>query len=149
MKQDIYIKNRKARFNYELIDEFEAGIILSGSEVKSIRNSKVSINEAYCYVRKNEIYIKNMHIAEYEHAGFASHEVQRDRKLLLHRNEIDKIIKKLKDESLSLITSALYFNKKGYAKLKIAIGRGKKLHDKRHDLKKRDMKREIDRVLKR
>lgn len=148
MDKDIYIKNRQASFKYELLEKFEAGIVLSGSEVKSIRHGKVSINEAYCYLSKDELFIKSMHIAIYENAGFASHEPIQDRKLLLHRNELRKIEKKLKDESITLIPRALYFNKNGYAKLEIALARGKKLFDKRQDIKQRELKREIDRGLK-
>jgi len=148
LNSDIYVKNRKARFNYELLDKFEAGLVLQGSEVKSIRHGKVSINEGYCYLSKGELFIKNMHISEYENAGFAGHDVNRERKLLLHRQELKKIEKKLKDEGLTLIPTALYFNSKGFAKLEIAIARGKKLHDKREDLKSKDIKREIDRALK-
>jgi SsrA-binding protein len=148
LNKDVYIKNRKARYNYELLDKYEAGIALLGSEVKSIRNAKVSINEAYCYFRKDELYIRNMHVGEYENAGFAGHEPLRERKLLLHRQELKKIQKKLKDEALTLIPTALFFNSKGFAKLEIAVARGKKLHDKRQDIKSRDIKREIDRAIK-
>lgn len=145
--KDVEIKNRKARFNFELLDKFEVGMVLMGSEVKSIRHAKVSINEAYCYLRNSEVFIKNMHIAEYENAGFVGHEAQRERKLLLHQTEIKKIEKKLKDESITLIPLKLYFNSKGFAKLQIALAKGKKMHDKREDIKGRDIKREIDRTL--
>ncbi len=127
---------------------FEAGIQLQGTEIKSLRTGKASISEAYCTFQKEELFVVNMNIAEYDNGGFVNHEPTRKRKLLLHKNEINKLAKKLKDQSLTIIPTKLYIAKSGYAKLKIALARGKKLYDKREDLKQKDDKRSIDRLAK-
>ncbi len=145
----IHIRNKKASFEYTFIDKFTAGIVLMGTEIKSIRATKASINEAYCFVKDNEIYIKNMNIAIYEAGSYNNHEPKRDRKLLLTQTEIKKIVKKMKDKGLTLIPLVLFLNEKGLAKLDIAIAKGKKMHDKRESLKEQDTKREIGRVMKR
>ncbi len=144
-KQNISIKNRKAKFEYEFLEEFEAGMQLLGTEIKSIRESKASIMESYCFFSSNEVFIKNMHIAEYDNGGYANHEPRRTRKLLLTKNEIKKIEKKLKDKGITLIPFLLFINDKGLAKLKIALARGKKLFDKRESIKEKDLKRQFDR----
>jgi len=144
----VNIKNKKAKFEYEFLEKFTAGIQLTGTEIKSIRAGKASIVEAYCYVNNNEIFIKNMYVAEYEQGSYNNHEPRRDRKLLLNRNEIDKLVKKKKDVGLTIIPISLFINGKGYAKLDIALAKGKKLHDKRQDLKSKDDKRAMDRALK-
>lgn len=144
-KQNISIKNRKAKFEYEFLEEFEAGMQLLGTEIKSIRESKASIMESYCFFSSNEVFIKNMHIAEYDNGGYANHEPRRTRKLLLTKNEIKKIEKKLKDKGITLIPFLLFINDKGLAKLKIALVRGKKLFDKRESIKEKDLKRQFDR----
>lgn len=148
IQNKISIKNKKAYFNYEITDEFVAGIQLLGTEVKSIRESKASIKEAYCYFDNGEIFIKNMSISEYSHGGYINHDTYRIRKLLLNRREINKIEKKLKDKGISLLPVLLFLNDKGLIKLKIGIGKGKKLFDKRESLKKQDVKKDIDRMLK-
>lgn len=144
----INIRNKKASFEYAFIDKFIAGIQLNGTEIKSIRDSKASINEAYCFVKDSEIFIKNMHIAIYEAGSYNNHEPKRDRKLLLNKTEIKKIEKKLKDKGLTLIPLVLFINEKGLAKLEIAIAKGKKLYDKRESLKEQDSKRMIGRLMK-
>ena len=140
--KELNIKNKKARFSYFLEDEFDAGIVLSGSEIKSIRTGKASIVEAFCVLIDNEIWIRNMYVAPYENASFNKHKPKADRKLLLNKKEIKKISGKIKKESLTLIPTKLYFNKKGIAKLEIALSKGKKMHDKREVKKKRNWERE-------
>jgi len=144
----INIKNRKAKFEYEFLEKFTAGLQLYGTEIKSIRSGKASIVEGYCFVNNGELFIKNMFIAEYEQGSYNNHEPRRTRKLLLNRNEINKLIKKKKDVGLTIIPLSLFINGKGYAKLDIALAKGKKLHDKRHDLKDKDAKRSMDRAMK-
>ena len=148
MSSQINIKNRKAKFEYEFLEKFTAGLQLYGTEIKSIRAGKASIIEAYCYLNNGEVFIKNMYIAEYEQGSYNNHEPRRERKLLLNRNEIEKLIKKKKDVGLTIIPLSLFINGKGYAKLDIALAKGKKLHDKRHDLKAKDDKRNMDRAMK-
>lgn len=143
------IKNKKARFEYEFLDDFTAGIVLTGTEMKSIRNSKASIAEAYCVMVKDELFIRNMTIQEYENGSYYNHEPKRDRKLLLQRVELKKLQRKLKDKGLTIIPSLLFINENNLAKLRIHLAKGKKLHDKRQDLKDKDTKRDIDRAMKR
>lgn len=142
------IKNKKAGFQYELLYDFVAGIVLTGTEMKSIRNGKASIMEAFCVVRNGEMFIRNMYIAEYENGSYNNHNPRRDRKLLLNRVEIRKVEKKLKDKGLTIIPSKLFVNEKNLAKVRIHVARGKKLHDKRHDLKEKATKREMNRAMK-
>ncbi len=144
----VNIKNKKAGFEYELLDKFTAGIKLQGTEIKSIRENKASIKEAYCLVINNEVYIRNMHIAIYEAGSYNNHEPKRDRKLLLNRKEIDKIIKSIKTKGYTLVPTRLFISDNGYAKLNIAIAKGKKLYDKRQDLKAKDDKRAMERAMK-
>lgn len=144
----VHIKNKRAKFEYELLEKFDAGIMLSGTEIKSIRNNKASIVEAFCVFVKGELFIRNMHIAEYEKASHYNHEPKRDRKLLLHQKELDKLQKKLKDQGLTIVPLLVYVNDRGWAKMKIALAKGKKIHDKRQDLKDKDAKRAIDRAMK-
>lgn len=148
MSSSVNIKNKRARFEYEFIDTYTAGIQLTGTEIKSIRESKASIVEAYGVVVKGEVFIRNMYIQEYANGTHYNHEPKRDRKLLMNRVEINKIEKKLKTKGLTLVPIRLYINNKGRAKLDIAVGQGKKLHDKRDDLKEKDAKREMDRRMK-
>ncbi len=154
MANNINIKNKKARHDFELLDKFVAGIQLLGTEIKSIRSGKVSLNDAYCILlpapnnpEKSEIFVK-MHISEYSHGTYANHDPKRIRKLLLNRKEIDKIEKKIKATSLTLVPTRLFINEKGLAKLEFHIARGKKYHDKRESLKQADDKREMDRLKK-
>lgn len=146
----INIKNRKARFNYEILDTYEAGIKLLGTEIKSIREGKASLQEAYCFFEEeNRLLIKNMHIAEYSHGNINNHEPLRERLLLLHKRELQKLKAEVEKGNRSVIPLNLYINDKGLAKLKIALGQGKKLHDKRDSIKERDVKREMDRAMRR
>ncbi len=145
----IEVKNKKARFEFELLEDYNAGIMLTGTEMKSIRNGKASIMESFCVIMKGELFIRNMYIAEYENGSYNNHLPRRDRKLLLNRTELRKLEKKLKDKGLTIVPSLLYVNEKNLAKVRIHLARGKKLHDKRGDMKDRDSKREMDRAMKR
>jgi SsrA-binding protein len=145
---NINIKNRRASFEYEFLDKYTAGIQLTGTEIKSIRESKASLEDAYCLFLNNELWVRNMHIAEYKLGTHFNHEPKRDRKLLLNKKELVKLKEKLKVKGLTIITTQLFINEKGLAKLNIVLAKGKKLHDKRDSIKERDTKREIDRVFK-
>jgi SsrA-binding protein len=144
----VNIKNKKASFEYEFIDKYEAGIQLTGGEIKSIRNSKASIAEAYCFLKNGEMFIKGMNISPYGPASYNNVPMTRDRKLLLNRKEIEKIQKVMKNKGLTIIPIKLYLSDSGFAKVQIAVARGKKLHDKRDDLKAKQDKRAMDRALK-
>lgn len=144
----VNIKNKRARFEYHLLDTFIAGIQLSGTEIKSVRRNKASILEAYCIYSGGEMWIRNMHITEYENGSFYNHQPRSDRKLLLNRKEINKIEKFLKDKGNTVIPLRIFISEKGWAKVEIALAQGKKLHDKRQDLKEKDDKREVDRAMK-
>ncbi|MBT6438131.1 MAG: SsrA-binding protein SmpB [Flavobacteriales bacterium] len=148
MSDYVNIKNRKASFEYHLIDKFVAGLQLLGTEIKSIRESKASIAEGYCTFMGDELFVKNMHIAEYSHGGFVNHEPKRMRKLLLSRQELDKLLKKTKIKGFTIVPTRLFIGKNGYAKLEIALAEGKKLYDKRESLKQADDKRSMDRTMK-
>ncbi|NBG65464.1 SsrA-binding protein SmpB [Acidiluteibacter ferrifornacis] len=145
---NVTIKNKKASFEYEFIDTYEAGMQLMGTEIKSIRDSKASIKEGYCVFKKGELYVKNIHISEYKEGSYNNHEPKRDRKLLLHKRELEKLSKKKTDVGLTIIPVKMYINSKGLAKLQIALAKGKKLHDKRESLKAKDDKRAMDRAMK-
>ena len=142
-------RNKKARFEYEILERVEAGIVLTGTEVKSLRNGKVSINEAYARFQGDELYIVNMDIAEYAQRGYASHEPKRTRKLLLHRRQLDKLIGKVAEKGLTLIPLGVHFNSRGVAKVNLGLARGKQFFDKRRAIKDRDVKRDIDREMRR
>lgn len=148
MQNNINIKNKRARFEYELLDEFTAGIQLLGTEIKSIREGKAKITDSYCFMDNGELFIRNMHVSEYSHGNINNHEPLRERKLLLKRDELKKCEKKLKDKGLTIVALKMFINASGYAKLNIAIAKGKKLHDKRENLKDKDLKRDIDRAKK-
>lgn len=145
---DIRIKNRKVTFEYELIERFVAGIKLVGTEIKSIRNGNVNLTESYCQFYSGELYVKNMHISEYELGTCNNHEARRDRKLLLNRKELAKLEKKVKESGLTIVCVQLFINDRGLAKLEIALARGKKTYDKRESLKAKDAKRDMDRSMK-
>ncbi len=144
----IEIKNKKSRYLYEFLDDFTAGIVLTGTEIKSIRGGKGSIIEAYCVISGGECFLRNMYIPEYENGSYFNHSPRRDRKLLLNRTELRKLEKKLKDKGLTIVPSKLFINEKNLAKINIHLARGKKIHDKREDLKTKDVKRDLDRVMK-
>ena len=148
MGSSVEIKNKKAKFEFEFIETFTAGIQLFGTEIKSIRNNKASIMEAYGVLLKKELFIRNMYIADYENGGHFNHDSKRDRKLLLNKMELSKINKKLKNKGLTIVPVKLFISSNGWAKINIALAKGKKIHDKREDLKKKDANREIDRKLK-
>ncbi len=147
-QQPVNIRNKKASFEYEFVEEFTAGIVLTGTEIKSVRQGKVSLAESYCIVHNGEVWVKKMHIAIYEQGSYNNHEPLRDRKLLLLGREIKKLENKLKDKGLTVVVKRIFISQRGLAKLDIALARGKKLYDKRQDIKAKDTKREIGRSLK-
>lgn len=146
IQKKVNIKNRKASHEYQFLDTYVAGMVLKGTEIKSIRQQKVSLQEAYCLFKKNELYIKGMHISPYNEASFSNHDPVRERKLLLNKKELDKLEGKLKDKGLTVIPVRLFITDRGFAKLEIALAKGKKLHDKREDLKEKAAKREMKKI---
>jgi SsrA-binding protein len=148
LSDKVYIKNRPATFEYAIEDKLTAGIMLTGSEIKSVRNGKVSFNDSYCFFNKGELWIKSLHIAEYVNAGYAGHDPIRERKLLLNKRELAKWATKMKEKGLTIVPLAVFINEKGYAKVEIGLGKGKKLHDKRESIKSREAEREMKRYLK-
>lgn len=143
---NIDIKNRRASFEYSFIEKYVAGIQLTGTEIKSIRAGQANISDAYCVFIKDELYVKHMHIAEYDKGTYNNHEPKRDRKLLLQAKEIKKLKSKLQDVGVTIIPIRLFISEKGYAKLEIALAKGKKLHDKRDSIKERDIDRQLKRL---
>jgi len=146
---EVIATNRSAKFEYAFLDEFTAGMQLQGTEIKSIRNKDVSINEAYCQLVNDELWVINLHIGPYEQGSYNNHAPKRERKLLLNKREIKKLNNKMKDKGLTIIPTRLFISDNGFAKLNIALGKGKKMHDKRDSIKDSDVKREMDRALKR
>lgn len=147
-QKQIQIFNRKASFEYSFIQKYIAGMVLKGTEIKSIREGKVNISDAYCFLMNGELWVKNMQISEYTEGTYNNHAPLRDRKLLLSKLELRKLENSLKDKGLTIIALKLFINDNGYAKLEIALAKGKKLFDKREDIKKRDLQRESDRRFK-
>jgi len=145
MSTTISIKNKKASYEYFLTDEFTAGIVLTGTEIKSLRDGKANLTDAYCAFTGEELYVKNLHISEYTYGTYANHEPKRDRKLLLSKRELRKLLVKTREKGLTIIPVLLFINDKGLAKLIIAIAKGKKNYDKRESLKTKDTRRELDR----
>lgn len=145
MAGKISIKNKKASFEYFLIEKYIAGMVLTGTEIKSLRAGKANINDAYCAFVNGELYVRNMHIAEYEYGTYNNHEPKRERKLLLNKRELKKLLSKLNEKGLTLIPTFLFINERGLAKLEIALAKGKKLYDKRESLKEKDTQRDMDR----
>lgn len=139
------IKNRRASFEYHLLLEFTAGIQLTGTEIKSVRAGKANITDAYCVFVKDELFVRNLHIDEYEQGNRFNHEPKRDRRLLLHRQELNKLRSKLKDQGLTIVPLQMHLSDSGFAKLDIALAKGKKLYDKRESMKERDVKRNMAR----
>lgn len=151
MKRDFSqfeIKNRKAEHEYFLVEKLQAGIILSGSEIKSIREGSANLNEAYCIIEQGVLWIKGMHISEYKQASYQNHEPTRSRKLLVNKSELKKLERKVSEKGFTIIPYRLYFSDTGFLKLEIALARGKKMYDKRETIKERDNKRELDRLQK-
>lgn len=143
----VEIQNRKAKFDYEIIDTIETGIVLTGTEIKSLRAGKANLKDSYAIVRNNEIFLLNMHISEYEHGNIFNHNETRSRKLLLHKKEILKLNDKIRLEGFTLVPLKVYI-KGNYAKVLLGVGKGKKLYDKREAMKERDMKREMNKAMK-
>ena len=148
MIKKIEIHNKKARFSYEIQHTLTAGIQLNGTEIKSIRNNEANIKDAYCIIHKNELYVKNMHITKYKMSMIDEYDSKRNRKLLLNRSEINKVQKMIDEKGMAVIPTKLFISEKGYAKLEIGIGKGKKIFDKRETIKKRESKIEIERTKK-
>ena len=149
MGNSIKIKNKRISWEFYLIEKIIAGIVLTGTEIKSIRNGKASLADSYCYFEGHELFVRGMHIAEYSFASYNNHLAKRDRKLLLNARELRKLHVKVKEKSMTIVPVMLFINEKGFAKLEIALARGKHFYDKRNTLKEKDTKREIDRHLKR
>lgn len=145
---NINIKNKRATFDYIITDTYTAGIVLTGTEIKSIRLSKVSLVDSYCIFVGNELWVKNMHVAEYFYGSYNNHSARRDRKLLLERKELRKLKQAVKNPGFTIVPMRLFINEKGLAKLVIALARGKHEYDKRESIKERDDKREMDRIRK-
>ena len=144
----VNIKNRKAHFNYEIGDTFTAGMVLTGTEIKSIRDGKASLTDSYCVVDRGEVWVKGMHISEYFYGSYNNHVARRDRKLLLSKKEIAKIEKESGDAGFTIVPLRIFINDRGFAKMVIGIGKGKKSYDKRQTIKEREDKRNIDRMFK-
>ena len=144
----INIKNKRASFDYEFVDTYTAGIVLTGTEIKSIRLGKASLVDTFCFFSQGELWVKNMHIAEYFYGSYNNHTARRDRKLLLNRKELLKLQRATKENGFTIVPTRLYINEKGLAKVVIALAKGKKQYDKREALKEKDDRREMDRTFK-
>jgi SsrA-binding protein len=145
----INIKNKKAFFNYEIIEKLVAGLELKGTEIKSIRAGKVSLADTYCYYKDHELWVTGMRIAEYDHGGYVNHDPYRDRRLLLNRKELNKWEKQTRERGMTIVALRLFINAGGLAKLEIGLARGKRLYDKRESIKHKDMQRDLDRLQRR
>jgi|TARA_A200000159_G_scaffold88186_1_gene81675 SsrA-binding protein len=149
VQKEIHIKNKKARFEYELLEEYTAGIVLTGTEIKSIRNSKASIAESFCeFNERGELFTVNMHIEEYAFGTRYNHRPKAQRKLLLNKKELKKLQREVQNTGLTIVPLRLFITDKGFAKLRIALAKGKKLYDKRETIKDRDNKRDLERIKK-
>lgn len=148
-RNNIVVKNKKASFEFEVLERYTAGIVLAGTEIKAIRTGKASFVDSYCLFVGNELWVKGLHISEYEWGTYNNHEPKQDRKLLLNRKELDKLKRRSQEKGLTIVALRLFVNDRGLAKLDIALARGKQLHDKRETLKRKDAKREMDRLMKR
>lgn len=146
MGNRINIKNKKAYFDYELIEKYIAGIELRGTEIKSIRQGKVSLTDAYCVFHNNELYIRSLHIAEYAWASYNNHEPGRERKLLLNRKELNKLQRKVKESGHTIVALRIFISDSGYAKMEISLAKGKKQYDKRETIKRKDTQRQMERM---
>ena len=143
---DINIRNRQASYEFELLDKYIAGLVLMGTEIKSIREGKVNLQDGYCYFNNGELFVKGVNITPYAQGTHYNHEAQRERKLMLKRMELRKLERKVEEKGLTLVPVRLFINDRGFAKLEIALARGKKTHDKRDNIKERDAKRELNRL---
>lgn len=149
MKQEkVNIKNKRARFDYEITETFVAGIVLTGTEIKSIRDGKASLTDSYCMVERGEVWVKGMNVSEYFYGSYNNHVARRDRKLLLNKKEITKIAKMSEDVGFTIVPMKVFINERGLAKMQIGVGRGKKQYDKRQSIREREDKRNIDRMFK-
>ncbi len=148
LKNDVLIRNKRATFDYELIDTYQAGIVLVGTEIKSIRLGKASLVDTFCYFNDGELWVKNMNISEYFYGTYNNHLPRRDRKLLLSKRELQKIRRQTKDTGFTVVPTKLFINEKGLAKMEIAVAKGKKEYDKRESLKEKDDRRQMDRAMK-
>jgi len=146
--KNFLIKNKKANFNYDISDKYIAGMVLKGTEIKSLKESKVNFSNSYCLIIDDQVYLKGMNISEYLYGDINNHDPDRDRKLLLNKNEIKQIKKKVTEKKLSIVPIKLFINNRGYVKLEIGLGKGKKSFDKREDIKKRDIDRNLRESLK-
>ena len=146
--KDINIQNKKARFNYEIGDTYTAGIVLTGTEIKSIRDGKASLVDSYCLIENGEVWVKQMNVSEYFYGSYNNHVARRDRKLLLNRKEIAKLQKASENPGFTIVPLRVFINDRGLAKMVIGVGRGKKEYDKRQTLRERDEKRQLDRLFK-
>lgn len=144
-KNQIEIRNKRATFEYFLLDEYNAGLVLTGTEIKSIRDGKANLADAYCVFIGNELFVREMHISEYRFGSYLNHPAKRDRKLLLNRKELRKLQNKLKERGLTIVPVMLFVNPKGLAKLQISLARGKKFYDKRDSIKEKDSRRDMER----
>lgn len=140
--------NRKATYEYHFHSKYEAGIVLQGSEIKSIRSGHVNLSDAYCLFKDNELFVKSLYIKEYDNAGYANHESRRDRKLLLKKQELKKLLRRVKEKGFSIIPYRVYFSERNLVKIEIALAQGKKAYDKRESIKEKDNKRDLDRLKK-
>jgi SsrA-binding protein len=148
MQKKVEIRNKRAAYEYHLLESYVAGIMLKGTEIKSIREGSGSISEAYCFIKNGELFVKNMNIPEYSHGNLMNHDILRLRKLLLNKRELKKIETKTREKGVAVVPVRLFLSDRGFAKLEIALARGKKSFDKRETIKQKDSKRELDRVMK-
>ncbi|MNK11412.1 SsrA-binding protein [compost metagenome] len=148
MKNDVQIKNKRAFFDYHIIEKYNAGIALLGTEIKAIRQGKANMTDAFCMFIGNVLYVRNLHVSEYTHSSFHHHEIKRDRILLLHKKELKKLKAKSEEKGYTIVPLRIFTNERGFAKLEIALAQGKKEFDKRDSIKDRESKREMDRAMK-
>ncbi|MEY3405879.1 MAG: SsrA-binding protein SmpB [Cyclobacteriaceae bacterium] len=144
--KQLNIRNRQANFEYELLEKITAGLVLTGTEIKSIREGKATLTDGYCFIQDGEAFIKGMNISPYEEGSYLNHEPARQRKLLLKKSEIQKLEKKSQEKGLTIVPLRLYISERGFAKVEIAIARGRKIHDKREHIRERESKRELRRI---
>ena len=145
MQKTVNILNKRAKFDYEILDKYTAGIVLTGTEIKSIRAGKASLTDSYCYFAGKELFVKNMHIADYWWGSFNKHDPRRDRKLLLTTKELRRLFRATREKGMTIVATRLFISEKGFAKLNISLAKGKREYDKRHSIKEKDLRREQER----
>lgn len=143
---NIQVKNRRASYEYQFLEKFIAGLVLKGTEIKSIREGKVNLQDSFCVFNKDELWVREMHISPFGQASFYNHDLKRERKLLLNKKELKKLKSKSEEKGLTLVPTRLFINDRGFAKLEVALAKGKKLHDKRENIKEKDIKKEMDKM---